>query len=163
MKRKRSTALNANPFLIWTDLALKTTEMLTASAQVISHRTRRMATAGPRPNARDRREFALMGQEKIEALAESSWKMAEHAMSLNPFLGAAAARRMLDVTTAMISLAGSRTPGQAVARQARLVHSLTQSADALSRVSASTGRLAQRGLGPIHSRATANAKRLKAL
>jgi hypothetical protein len=41
--------------------------MMSASAQVIGHRTGRMALAGPAPNARDRREIALMGQQKIEA------------------------------------------------------------------------------------------------
>ena len=67
MKRSRTRNSFANPFLIWTDLALKTGEMMLASAQVIGHRTGLMAAAGPKPSKRDRREFTLMGQEKIEA------------------------------------------------------------------------------------------------
>ena len=39
-----------NPFLAWTDLAWTMGEMWVASAQVISHRTARMAAAGPTPN-----------------------------------------------------------------------------------------------------------------
>jgi hypothetical protein len=70
MKRSRTRYLSANPFLIWTDLAVKTSEMMLASALVIGHRTARMALAGPKPSVRDRREFTLMGQEKIEAAAE---------------------------------------------------------------------------------------------
>ena len=68
---KRSTRiLFGNPFLAWTDLAWKIGEMSMASAQVIAHRTTRMAAAGPIPNASDRQEFRRMGQEKIEAATE---------------------------------------------------------------------------------------------
>ncbi len=34
------------PFMLWSDLATKTREMVLASAQVIGHRTGRMALAG---------------------------------------------------------------------------------------------------------------------
>jgi hypothetical protein len=47
--------------MLWGDLATKTLEMMLASAQVIGRRTGRMALAGDAPNARERREFALMG------------------------------------------------------------------------------------------------------
>jgi hypothetical protein len=52
MKRSRTRYLSANPFLICTDLAVKTSEMMLASAQVIVHRTARMALAGPKPSVR---------------------------------------------------------------------------------------------------------------
>jgi hypothetical protein len=160
MKRSRPRNAFANPFLLWVNLAMKTGEMMMASAQVIEHRTRRMAAAGSKPNASDRREFALMGQEKIEAAAKSAHGMAAHMMTMNPFLGARAARQSLAAATAMMSLAGSRTVSQALARQAKLVRTMTQSAGTASRISGSSARLAQRGLAPIHARATANAKRL---
>jgi hypothetical protein len=150
----------ANPFLLWVDLAMKTGEMMMASAQVIDHRTRRMAAAGSRPSASDRREFALMGQEKIEAAAKSAQGMATHMMTMDPFLGARAVQQSLAAARAMMSLAGSRTLSRAIARQARLVRAMTQSASTASRISGSSARLAQRGLTPIHARATANAKRL---
>jgi hypothetical protein len=35
------------PFILWSDLATKTLEMMLASAQVIGHRTGCMALAGP--------------------------------------------------------------------------------------------------------------------
>jgi len=149
-----------SPFLLWVDIAMKTAEMMTASAQVIDHRTRRMAAAGPKPSARDRREFALMGQEKVEAAAKSAQGMAAHMLTMNPFLGAGAAQQTLAAATAMMSLAGSRTVSQALARQAKLVRTMTQSAGTASRLSSSSARLALRGLTPIHARATANAKRL---
>lgn len=160
---KRTRTRNAfanNPFLLWFDLAMKTGQMMIASAQVIDHRTRRMAAAGSNPNARDRREFALMGQEKIEAAAKSAQSMAAHMMTVDPLLGVRAVQQSLATATAMMSLAGSRTVSQALARQAKLVRTMTKSAGTASRISHSSARLAHRGLTPIHARATANAKRL---
>jgi hypothetical protein len=160
VKRSRTRNAIANPFLLWVDVAMKTGEMMMASAQVIEHRTRRMAAAGSNPNASDRREFALMGQEKVEAAAKSAQGMAAQMMTMNPFLGPRAVRQTLATATAMMSLAGSRTFSQALARQAKLVRTMTQSAGTASRISGASARLAQRGLAPIHARATANARRL---
>jgi hypothetical protein len=67
---------------------------------------------------------------------------------------------MLTGATAMMSLAASRTAGQSMARQAKLVRTMTQSAVTVSQLSSSAARLAKRGVKPIHSQATANAKRL---
>ena len=131
-----------------------------ASAQVIHHRTGRMVAAGATPSARDRREFALMAQEKIEAGVESVSAMAAQLMTLNPLLGARAVKHMISGAAAVMSLAASRTTGQAMARHAKLVRTMTQSAATTTRLSGAAARLARRGLIPIHSRATANAKRL---
>jgi hypothetical protein len=159
MKRSRIPPFN-NPFLVWSRLAWETGEMLLASAQVIHHRTGRMAAAGATPCARDRREFALMGQEKIEAGVESASAIAAQLMAMNPLLGARAFRHMMRGTAAVMSLAASRTVGQAVTRHAKLVRTMTQSAATAAQFSGAAARLTQRGLKPIHSRATANAKRL---
>ena len=155
-----STAF-VNPFAVWADLALKTSEMMLASAQVIAHRTRRIAAAGATPNAVDRTEFALMGQEKLEAATESARNMATHMMTMDPFIAVRATQQMLSAAAAMMSLAGSRTVSQTLARQARLVRALSRSAGTASRIAGSSGRLAHRGLKPIHKRATANARRLR--
>ena len=149
------------PFTLWSDLATKTIEMMLASAQVIGHRTGRMALAGPVPNARDRREIALMGQEKIEAGVQSAQAMAEHMMAMSQPLGALAFRHILRSSTALLSLASSRTPSQLIARQAALARALGQSAVSMADVSKSAAKLARRGLKPIHAKATANAKRLR--
>ena len=149
------------PFTLWSDLATKTMEMMLASAQVIGHRTGRMALAGPVPNARDRREIALMGQEKIEAGVQSAQAMAEHMMAMSQPLGALAFRHILRSSTALLSLASSRTPSQLIARQAALARALGQSAVSMADVSKSATKLARRGLKPIHAKATANAKRLR--
>ena len=159
MRRIRTPSFT-NPFLAWTRLAWKTGEMMLASAQVIQQRTSRMAAAGTRPSARDRREFALMGQEKIEASVESASAMAAQMMAMNPLLGTWAVKDRMAVAAALTSLAASRTAGQAMARQVKLVRTMTQSAGATAKLSGAAARLAQHGLKPIHSRATANAKRL---
>ena len=113
----------ALPLALWTDLALRTGEMLAASAQVISHRTGRMALAGPAPNARDRKEFTRMVAEKVAAANESAWAMGRQMMGTSLVWGASPAKNLAK----------------------------------LSQVSA---KVTQQGLKPIHSRATANAKRL---
>lgn len=158
--KQSSRRISANPFAIWTSLAFKTGEMMMASAQVIGHRTNRMVASGPMPNERDRREFSLMGQEKMEAASESVQAMAKHMMTLNQQIGAQAVGHMLAGATDMLSLAISQTAGQALARQAKLIRTLTRGAASASQLSSSAGQLAQRGLKPIHSRATANARRL---
>jgi len=160
MKRNRIGNLFGAPFLIWTDLALKTGAIMQASAQVIGHRTGRMAIAGPKPSARDRREFTLMGKEKIEAAVESAQGMAAHCMTMNLRLGTRAFKQMLTGATAMMSVVASRTVRQSVERQAKLGRVMTQPPVTASQLSASAARLAHRGLRPIHARATANARRL---
>lgn len=149
-----------NPFMAWTRVAWKTGEMVLASVQVIQHRTGRMAAAGARPSARDRREFTLMGQEKIEASVESASAMAAQMMAMNALLGTRALKNMMTGAAALTSLAASRTAGQGMARQVKLVRTIMQSAGITAQMSGAAARLAQHGLKPIHSRATANAKRL---
>lgn len=160
MKRDYAGYPYLSPFLLWSDLAAKTMEMMLASAQVIGHRTGRMALAGPAPNARDRREFTVMGLEKIEASTQSARAMAAHMMTMNQAWGALAFRHLLQNASAFMSLAGSRTPDELIARQAALARALEQSAIGIAEVSKNATKLAHRGLKPIHARATANARRL---
>ena len=148
------------PLMLWSDLATKTLEMTLASPQVIGYRTGRMALAGAAPNARDRREFALMGQEKIEAGTQSAQAIAAHMMTMSHPWGGLASRRLLRASTVFMSLASSRTSSQLIARQAAIARAVAQSAVRMADVSKDAIKLAHRGLKPIHARATANAKRL---
>jgi hypothetical protein len=104
-------------------LARQATELAFAVPQVMAHRLTRLALAGPHPNARDRREFHAMGQEKIHAFWQSwfamGWAMVE-----------ATQQAWLAV------LQGARVP------------------------MLDTQRILSQGLGPVHRRATANARRL---
>ena len=56
-------------------LARQSAELAVAVPQVVAHRMTRMALAGPRPSARDRREFAGMWQEKVHAFWQSWFAM----------------------------------------------------------------------------------------
>jgi len=156
MEKNKTLSLCANPFSVWTDLALNTCEMMAASAEVIGHRAGRMAVAGPIPNVTDQQEFALMGQEKIEAAAESARAMAEFVMTMNRELGAQAFSQMLTG----FSLAASSSIGQSLERQGDLVRTMTESAITASQLPNSAGLLAQSAVKPIYSRTKANARRL---
>jgi len=160
MEKEKPLPWCVNPFSVWADVAWKTCEMMAASAEVIGHRAGRMAVAGPLPDARDQREFALMGQEKIEAAAESARAMAELVMTMNRQLGAQAFSQMLTGSTAMISLAASSSVGQSLERQSELVRTVTESAIVASQLPNSAGLLAQSAVKPIYSRTKANARRL---
>jgi hypothetical protein len=56
-------------------LARQATELAIAVPQVVAHRLTRMALAGASPNARDRKEFHGMGQEKMLAFSQSWFAM----------------------------------------------------------------------------------------
>jgi hypothetical protein len=158
---RRSPYSPANPFVMWSTLALKTWEMMFASAQVIGHRTGRMALAGPAPNARDRREFHLMGQEKIEATAESLQAIALRMFSVNQQIGLIAFRQWVTIWSSLISLAGSRTVPQTLKVQTDILHdTMSHATSAMNHLGDSVAKTMHKGLKPIHSRATANARRL---
>jgi hypothetical protein len=149
--------------MMWNELALHTAEMLVASAQVIGHRTLRMATAGHSPNLRDRREFTRMGIEKIEAAGEAAVAMGQQLATTNAAMGLRAWRDMYNASTALMLFAGSRTLPQIMDRQAKLMHTISRSAASASQLTQAAAHITKHGLKPIHSRATANAKRLSRL
>ncbi|KAF3998845.1 polyhydroxyalkanoate granule-associated phasin [Glaciimonas immobilis] len=150
-----------NPYAVWNDVAAQTSEMMTASAQVISHRTTRMALAGPMPNQRDKDEFSLMGQEKIDALTESTYAITMRLMGLQQQVAKLALQELLNGTKGLLALAaGTFLKPISSGRNQMIYRQITRSAKALSQINASLADVAQTGLHPLHSRATANAKRL---
>lgn len=149
-----------DPLLQWSELANQATEMMLASAQVISHRTGRMATAGPAPSADDLDEFSLMTQEKFEAAAESSLSVAAHCLQLNQQLWTQMLAQMQDAMTAMVSAATSSNLAESMTHQATLITAMSPSVDAHAQFSNAAADLTRRALDPIHARATANAERL---
>ena len=149
-----------DPLLQWSELANQATEMMLASAQVISHRTGRMATAGPAPSADDLDEFSLMTQEKFEAAAESSLSVAAHCLQLNQQLWTQMLAQMQDAMTAIVSAATSSNLAESMTHQATLITAMSPSVDAHTQLSNAAADLTRRALDPIHARATANAERL---
>ncbi len=119
-------------------LAVKAAELAFAVPQVVAHRVTRMALAGPKLSARDRKEFELMVAEKNAAFGESWKAMAAQAALANQTLAASFIRSALAV-------ARGKKPSAAVS--AAQLHK------------AALGVLSK-GLAPVHRKATANAKRL---
>ena len=116
-----------------TSLIVKATELAWAVPQVVAHRVARMALAGAFPTARDQREFRQMGAEKMSAFTESWNAMATQAFRANYVLATSFWRSWL-----------TGNPSQVRGSQ---LHN------------AALGVLGK-GLGPVHRRAVANAKRL---
>lgn len=119
-------------------MAKKSSELATASSQVVAHRMTRMVMAGPLPSARDRTEFQLMVDEKHQAFAESWLAMAAQSLVAQQAIA----------TTAWRSLCYPWLGGGA-----------TPSAMASQMQQAGMGVI-NKGLAPVHRKAVANAKRL---
>lgn len=149
-----------DPFMLWAQLTMKTSEMLLSSGQVIATRVHRMARAGANPSARDRREMLLMGSEKVKAATESALAVATRLQATHWQLAARAWQQWFASAAAMGALVGSRNVGEALARQHRLVETLGRAGRTHSRVSTHMARLAGAALEPIHAASTANARRL---
>lgn len=150
--------------MTWVTLAWNTSEMLFASAQVIHHRLSRMAAAGAIPSRQDQQEFILMGQEKVEAAAESLQAIALRIGKMNQEIGLIVFRQMLSGTGGLgmtlpalghIGIYSNLLP-------AKLLSDATARSAALTaQVNRSIASIAQHGLRPIYTRARANARRLK--
>ena len=159
--RRRSGPAGARAYSSWLALAKSYAEMTAAATQVIAHRTQRIVAAGTHPDARDRREFALMGQEKIEAAAHSASAVGSELLRINYRSATQAWLAMLNASADMARLGLSRTPSQVVARQARLARTLRNAAPTAATLSAATAAVTRAALKPVHSRATRNAIRLR--
>jgi len=156
--RRRSTPLD--PFTAWTRLAFQAGETMLAAAQVIAHRTSRMSAAATHPHPHDPREFALMGQEKLDAAVECAGALARHAAAHNWQDAARMMQASWRVGMDLGWLMTSSTPAQALQRQARLMQGIVRSAGTAQQASASALTLSRQLLAPLHRRTTANRRRL---
>lgn len=118
-------------------LATRSAELAFAAPLVIAHRLTRLAAAGHSPTARDQREFHRMGAEKVAAFAESWAAMGAKLLSLQQAWIGSMWRWSLAPWAGAMPWPPSHAQWQRAAR----------------------GVLA-RGIGPVHRRAVANAKRL---
>lgn len=133
-----------------TAVGLKTAELMFAAPQVVAHRVARMATAGPLPSERDRREFQRMGAEKVAAFQESWAAMGSQTFAMQQQWG----RHLMSAWTDWMRMAFNPWHPGAGASMAR-----TASRSAAQLQSIALG-VAGKGLAPVHRRAVANAKRL---
>lgn len=133
-----------------------------SSAQVIGQRSARLLLSGSAPNARDQREFSMMGREKSEAVLESTQAFGARALALNQQFVTLAFKQLMTASVAMMSIASSRSAAESVERQGKLVRdTITGSVAAASKLSGSTARVAAGALKPVHKRVRANARRLR--
>lgn len=151
-----------NPLMLWVDVALKTQEMLLSSGSVIQIRTERMARAGLTPSADDLAEFQLMGHEKLAAVSESGTAIVNQLHTTSYSLLNRSVRHWLSGATAWAGLATSVTPAQAAAHSHELFNASHRAIAAATQLGSVSARVVQRGLKPIHAKATANARRLGA-
>ncbi len=118
-------------------LAAQTAELAVAVPRVVAHRMTRMALAGPKPSARDRKEFERMVAEKNVAFADAWRAMAAQAARSQQTFAANWFKSMLSM-----SHGGKPTsPSPAALQRAAL--------DVLGK-----------GMAPVRRKAVANAKRL---
>lgn len=149
-----------NPVMLWTDVALKTSEMLLSSGSVIQIRTQRMAVAGLQPSPADIDEMQRMGHEKLEAATESSAAIANQLHTTRYALVKRAVQHWFGSANAWVGLATSISPAQALSHGNRWMSAAARSAANATQLSSAPARIAQRGLRPIHAKATSNARRL---
>ena len=125
-----------------TRLQAQTAQMMHAAPQVVAHRLRRMALAGPQPSERDRREFHRMGAEKLAAFGEAWQAMTWQVLKSNQQLA-------LSMMRTWWPLLDPRVVSKAA--------TLDQATQAWQ---AATLDILGQGLRPVHRRAVANARRL---
>ena len=116
-------------------LVTKSAELALATPLVVAERMARMARAGAMPSARDRKEFHGMVSEKAMAFAQSWQAMAWHAMRVNQAFAASLFTSLL-------------VPGRKPALPS------------VSALQGATLGILGVGLGPVHRKVVANARRL---
>jgi hypothetical protein len=116
----------------------KATELAFAVPQVVAHRVARMAISGPTPSARDRREFALMVDEKRAAFTQAWLGMGSEWLRIYQSLALQFVRMAWSPWTW-----GWTTPGSLAAQTRNAVLGVLGT-----------------GMAPVHRKAVANAKRL---
>lgn len=119
-------------------LTLKSMELALSVPQVFAHRVTRMALAGPKLSARDRKEFQIMVNEKHAVFAQAWSDMARHAFRANQALTASMLRFFF-------------TP---------FLYRKPSAASTAAQVQNAAIGVLQKGLAPIHRKAVSNARRL---
>jgi hypothetical protein len=127
-------------------------ELAVAAPQVVAVRTARMIAAGANPGAADRAEFSGMHTEKVQAFWESMSAMALQTMKTQQQYAQNAALQWWRLWTTPWWLAANRSAAQTMSTLLA-VPSAAQRNRAVSDLAAAS-------LGPVHKRATANARRL---
>ena len=130
--RNRRSKTPTDAFTAWMGLAMRSSEMLWASAEVIARRSYQLGSTTT-PNQKQEREARRMVEEKVEASADSLMAMSFRSVELW--------QRMLFQPLPLASSRGALNS---------MIDLTTASANVLSA-----------GLKPFHQRARSNVKRLR--
>jgi hypothetical protein len=130
VKRDRYAVNPVATYASW----VKMWQLATIAPLVIGNRVAGMAVAGPEPTARDRKELARMGQEKVDA-----WSEAAQAMGIR------VVRANMDMATLLLRQAWGGAPAPVAFANRAIELSSDLLADALA---------------PYHRRVLANSRRL---
>jgi hypothetical protein len=146
MRRKKAGAI------------VKAAELTIAAPQVAVLRSARMLTAGAYPDSLDRREFMRMSTEKLQAFSESMNAMAVEIYKTNQELTLLAVRNWWTAWKNPWSLLTYRgTPPWILPFWP--LQGFGSGATS-SRLQRSMAKVIEKGLTPVHKRATGNARRL---
>jgi len=152
--------LYMKPLLLWNQLAWDASQLALASNRVIYQRTDRLVKGGTVKGKYSGDEFAAMGREKVEAAMESAHIVGMQLMMLNQQFMSIAIKQMLSASSALMSVADSRTPTESIDRQAKLVRdTMDSSTVAASKLSTSTAKLASSVVKPVLKRVKKNVKK----
>ncbi len=153
----------ANPLLAaWSNLMMTSGQIALASGQTIMHRMLMMSTADfSALTAAQRREFTRMYTEKVQAMMAYGQIMALELLRLDHQLLTLVWSQFVSNGMAMTMLSVGRNPSETFSAQSRFVNAASQRAsDAAQEFSTALVRAAAAGLKPMHTRVSANAKRL---
>jgi hypothetical protein len=117
-----------------------------------------MLAAVARPEAHDRREFSLMGTEKVLAFWESTYAIGMELVRMNQEYARVLMERWWKLWTTPWWFAPYRAAPSSIPPFVRLATPAVEADQ--RRLRRSISKVVERGLTPIHTRATANARRL---
>jgi len=118
-------------------MSLKAAELAAAVPQVVAHRLTRLAMAGPTLSVRDRKEFQRMVAEKNAAFGEAWSAMGRQTLHAQQAMAVSLWQSM------WLPALGGKAPTALATQMHRAALAI-----------------AGKGLGPVHRKAMANAKRL---
>jgi hypothetical protein len=144
------------------ELMIKSSEIMLAAGQTVFYRTLMMAGASTAALTNvECREFTRMYTEKLQVAMECSQIMASEMVRLNQQLAMMAWTQLLGGGMAMASLTTGRSPAGTIAAQTRFMNNAAkQVGDATEKISTAVARAAAKGLKPVHTVASGNARRL---
>ena len=138
---------------------VKAAELAIAAPQVVAIRTARMLAAGSNPSMADRAEFSRMGTEKVQALGETMMAIGAQMLRSNMEFARTAAFQWWQMWMSPWWLRAYRRPVVQAMTTLPAVAGLLPGPTQKQNQRTMT-KLVAASLGPVHKRATSNARRL---